>query len=75
MCAVYPWDSPGGWNLLGRTPVQLFDLRFAGQPAMLAVGDRVRWYAVPLAEYERLHKLSQTGQLPRETFLESQGAA
>ena len=75
MCAVYPWDSPGGWNLLGRTPVQLFDLRFADQPAMLAVGDRVRWYAVPLAEYERLHQLGQAGQLPRDTFLESQGAA
>ena len=23
MCAVYPWESPGGWNLLGRTPVAL----------------------------------------------------
>ena len=75
MCGVYPWDSPGGWNLLGRTPVSLFDLRFAEHPAMLAVGDKVRWYAVPLAEYERLHQRSQTGQLPRETFLETQGVA
>ena len=75
MCAVYPWDSPGGWNLLGRTPVPLFDLRFAEHPAMLAVGDQVRWYAVPLAEYERLRQLGQAGQLPRETFLETQGAA
>jgi len=74
MCAVYPWDSPGGWNLLGRTPVQLFDLRLAEHPAMLAVGDQVRWYAVPLAEYERLRQLGQAGQLPRETFLETQGA-
>lgn len=74
MCAVYPWDSPGGWNLLGRTPVQLFDLRLAEHPAMLAVGDRVRWYAVPPAEYERLHQLSVAGQLPRESFLESWGA-
>lgn len=75
MCAVYPWDSPGGWNLLGRTPVQLFDLRFADHPSMLAVGDRVRWYAVPLGEYERLHRLGQAGHLPRESFLESQEAA
>lgn len=75
MCAVYPWDSPGGWNLLGRTPVQLFDLRFAEHPALLAVGDQVRWYAIPLAEYERLHQLGQTGQLPRETFLEPQEIA
>ena len=75
MCAVYPWDSPGGWNLLGRTPVQLFDLRCAEHPAMLAVGDQVRWYAVPLVEYERLHQLGQAGQLRRETFLEPRGAA
>ncbi|MDP1527790.1 5-oxoprolinase subunit B family protein [Rhodoferax sp.] len=75
MCAVYPWDSPGGWNLLGRTPVQLFDLRLAEHPAMLAVGDRVRWYPVPLTEYERLHQLGQAGQLPRESFLEPRGAA
>lgn len=74
MCAVYPWDSPGGWNLLGRTPVQLFDLRFAEHPALLAVGDQVRWYAVPLAEYERLHQLGQAGQLPRDTFIETRGA-
>jgi len=72
MCAVYPWDSPGGWNLLGRTPVQLFDLRDAGSPAMLAVGDHVDWYAVPLDEYERLQQLSQAGQLSRSTFLQSQ---
>lgn len=75
MCAVYPWDSPGGWNLLGRTPVQLFDLRLAEHPSMLAVGDQVRWYAVPLAEYERLHQLGQAGQLPRDTFLEPREAA
>lgn len=75
MCAVYPWDSPGGWNLLGRTPVPLFDLRCAEHPAVLAVGDQVRWQAVPLDEYERLHRLGQAGQLPRNTFLESQGAA
>lgn len=75
MCAVYPWDSPGGWNLLGRTPVQLFDLRLAEHPSMLAVGDQVRWYPVPQAEYERLHQLSQAGQLPRDTFLEPREAA
>jgi hypothetical protein len=42
---------------------------------MLAVGDQVRWYTVPLAEYERLLRLGQAGQLPRETFLEPREAA
>ena len=72
MCAVYPWESPGGWNLLGRTPVQLFDLKQAEQPAMLAAGDRVRWYAVPRDEYERLQQLIQGGVLPRNSFLQAE---
>lgn len=72
MCSVYPWESPGGWNLLGRTPVQLFDLKQAQQPAMLAAGDLVRWYAVPQDEYERLHQLIEGGALPRESFLQAE---
>ena len=74
MCAVYPWESPGGWNLLGRTPVQLFDLRHTTQPAMMAAGDWVRWYAVDDTEYERLLTLSQTGHLGRENFLQAERA-
>ena len=74
MCAVYPWESPGGWNLLGRTPVQLFDLRHTSQPAMLAAGDWVRWRAVDVAEYEHLLLQSQSGHLARETFLQAEGA-
>lgn len=72
MCAVYPWESPGGWNLLGRTPVQLFDLKQAGQPAMLAAGDRVRWYPVSRDEYERLQQQIQGGALPSESFLQAE---
>lgn len=71
MCAVYPWESPGGWNLLGRTPVPLFDLHHAEQPAMLAAGDRVRWYAVSTPEYEHLLAQCRSGQRGRETFLSS----
>ena len=46
MCAVYPWDSPGGWRLVGRTGTRLFDPANAARPALLAPGDRVRWQAV-----------------------------
>ncbi len=43
--AAYPVASPGGWNLLGRTPVALFDRHREGY-SLLAVGDRVRFEAV-----------------------------
>jgi len=46
MCAVYPWDSPGGWRLVGRTGARLFDATDPARPALLAPGDRVRWQPV-----------------------------
>ena len=39
---IYPTPTPGGWNLLGRTPRRLFDLR-ADPPFLFAPGDRVRF--------------------------------
>jgi KipI family sensor histidine kinase inhibitor len=68
MCSVYPWESPGGWNLLGRTPVVLFDPAQTEQPAMLAAGDEVCWTAVDRDTHDRL--AVEIGRcLPRETFL------
>jgi KipI family sensor histidine kinase inhibitor len=52
--AVYPWQSPGGWHLLGRTPVRLFDLGDAVRPALLAPGDTVRFKPVDRDEFQRL---------------------
>jgi len=44
---IYPLASPGGWRLIGRTHVKLFDLS-ASPPPLLRMGDRVRF--VPLRE-------------------------
>jgi KipI family sensor histidine kinase inhibitor len=44
---VYPFASPGGWNLVGRSDVRLFDVVRA-RPALWAVGDRVRFVAAEL---------------------------
>jgi KipI family sensor histidine kinase inhibitor len=43
--AVYPLDTPGGWHLLGRTDIPLFDPG-RDPPALLGVGDRVRFEAI-----------------------------
>ena len=42
---VYPLDSPGGWNLIGRTSVRLF-LPDSDPPALFRAGDRVKFFAV-----------------------------
>ena len=52
--AIYPWASPGGWHLLGRTPVALFDAAMAERPALLLPGDSVRFHAIGADEHQRL---------------------
>ncbi len=52
MAAVYPWDSPGGWRIVGRTATRLFDPENTDRPALLAAGDRVRVQAVSQAELD-----------------------
>ncbi len=48
---IYPQDSPGGWNVIGRTPVALFNPESA-PPALLAAGDLVRFRSVTRAEFD-----------------------
>lgn len=50
---IYPRELPGGWNLIGRTPLTLFDPARA-TPCPLAPGDHVRFHAINAAEFERL---------------------
>ena len=42
---IYPSESPGGWQLIGRTPVRLFDLS-QPEPSAFAAGDLVQFYPV-----------------------------
>ncbi|RAI46023.1 5-oxoprolinase subunit PxpB [Rhodoplanes roseus] len=62
MTAVYAIESPGGWNLIGRTPVRVWDLR-RESPALLAAGDKVRFDPVPLAAFESLAARAAEGTL------------
>ncbi|MDV7338237.1 5-oxoprolinase subunit PxpB [Terasakiella sp. A23] len=55
LTAVYPSVSPGGWHLIGRMPVPLFDLS-RDAPMMLAAGDRVKFYPISRQEYDRIEQ-------------------
>jgi inhibitor of KinA len=48
---IYPLRSPGGWNLIGRTPLKLFDPA-KDPPTLLAAGDRVRFRAITRQEFD-----------------------
>ncbi|HEV8143045.1 MAG TPA: 5-oxoprolinase subunit PxpB [Methylomirabilota bacterium] len=52
-CCIYPLDSPGGFWVLGRTPLKLYDPD-AAEPVFLRAGDRVRYRAIPRAEFDRI---------------------
>ena len=49
---IYPFCSPGGWNVIGRTPLQLFD-PLKSPPALLRAGDRVRIRPITRDEFEK----------------------
>ena len=42
---IYPLASPGGWQIIGRTPVKIFDPN-ADEPTLLRVGDRVEFFSI-----------------------------
>ena len=60
MCAIYTLESPGGWHLIGRTPVSVFDAALEA-PALFAPGDSLRFAPVPLEEFERLAQAVAAG--------------
>ena len=50
---IYPFNSPGGWNIIGRTPINLFNAEMA-QPVWLKPGDQVKFYAIGKEEFEAI---------------------
>lgn len=50
---VYPIDSPGGWQLIGRTPVRMYDAGRA-TPILPQAGQYIKFYAIDQAEFDRI---------------------
>lgn len=50
---IYPEPSPGGWNIIGRTPLRLFDEE---RLSLLRPGDQLRFVPIPPEEYEEIRK-------------------
>lgn len=73
LTAIYPWESPGGWHLLGRCPVPLFDARQEA-PALLQAGDHVRFDPVSATEYARIERALAAGELDASAFQTSHKA-
>ena len=50
---VYPRQTPGGWNIIGRTPIRMLSLDSA-EPSLLKAGDSVRFHPIDRAGFDRL---------------------
>jgi len=52
---IYPFDSPGGWRLIGRTPLRMFDPE-AKSPTRLQPGDRIKFSAIDRTSFEEMRR-------------------
>lgn len=67
---MYPLDSPGGWNIIGRTPLVLFDPERTPE-VYYAAGDFIRFKAVSADEYKRIAAQVADGSYTIEVLEES----
>jgi len=58
---VYPIESPGGWRIIGRTPIELF-VAHEVPPARLWMGDSVEFVPISRAEFDGIRARAETGE-------------
>lgn len=69
---MYPFDSPGGWNLLGRTPVPLYDSK-RENAILYEAGDRIIYIPVDEKEYDRIKESCARGEYTVEVEAGGEG--
>ena len=50
-CNIYTFESPGGWNIIGNTPIKIFNKINLNNPALIKPGDKVSFYKINKEEY------------------------
>src|SRR5262245_51692076 len=65
---IYPFESPGGWHLIGRTPLWMFDQR-REQPVFLAPGDRVAFQRIDRTTFDRMNRAVEAGTFDWATLI------
>ncbi|MGE5652794.1 MAG: 5-oxoprolinase subunit PxpB [Bacillota bacterium] len=69
---IYPLATPGGWRLIGRTPLKLFDPASA-QPFVLQAGDYLRFRPIDTKEYDEISSLVKEQRYQAETRVKGAG--
>ena len=70
---VYPIDSPGGWQLIGLTPVRMYDPDRA-EPILPKAGQYIKFYAIDRAEFDRIAAEEAAGGYTCKRYPREEGA-
>lgn len=57
---IYPQTSPGGWNIIGNSPVPLFD-PFKNPPCEISAGDKIKFYSISHEEHRQITEEVEQG--------------
>jgi len=53
-CNIYTYESPGGWNIVGNTPIEIFNKSDENFPALINPGDKVKFKQITNKEYDKI---------------------
>lgn len=65
---IYPSNSPGGWNIIGRSPINFFN-QLQQKPALFTQGDTIKFHAIDFASYESLLQRIMDRQFSTEELI------
>ena len=57
---IYPKSSPGGWQIIGKSPVEFFD-KTKLPPTEISAGDKVKFYSVSISEFQEIQEVISEG--------------
>ena len=52
-CNIYTFESPGGWNIIGKTPLDIFDNKNNSSPNLINPGDTISFFQISKSEFEK----------------------
>ena len=55
-CNIYTYESPGGWNIIGNTPLEIFNKENLSEPALINPGDKVKFSRITQEEYDKIKR-------------------
>lgn len=69
---LYPSDSPGGWQIIGRTPLKVFD-QYSEPMTLYEAGDYIKFYSIDETTYNQIESEINDGRFNKEKWVTRSG--